>query len=496
LTEIEDAGAPTNLREATLSGVKWTTASRILAEIGVFAASVMLARLIPPAEFGLTAVAVFVATLARGMSSQGIGSFIVQLDSPTSRHYRAAVLLCLMAGLVGSGLTLIFAATASDPLFGSRATELLLIATPVTLVGSFSAVPLAQLQRSLDFRRLGTLDALSSLSAPVTAVGLAVAGLDGEAIILGLLVSVALTSVLSFAWSRPARPGWHRREMREILGFGAPTTGSSLLYTAVRNIDYVILAASLPAAQVGYYVRAFLLGSDYQSKISGILLRISFPVLSRARDLAEMRRIRARMIRVHATLLFPLLFGLIAVAPTFVPWLYGENWEPAGELAQILAIGGMIAAVGTGTGPLLLATGHPRALFLYNLIGLFAYTATVLIAVPYGVVTVCWAVVGMRLFLFLVLQYAIVERKVGIPMLATLRDDALPAVVGGVPQMLVTMAGLDLLAPELPTFLALAIPGLAGLVVYVLIVRTFFAAAWRDLALLFGRLFARSRPAP
>ena len=121
-----------------------------------------------------------------------------------------------------------------------------------------------------------------------------------------------------------------------------PAAGSSVLYAVSRNVDYVILAARLPAAQVGYYLRAFQLGSDYQSKISGILLRVAFPVLSRSRDLDEVRRMRARIVRVHAAVLFPLLFGLIALAPVFVPFVYGDAWEPAVPLTQIIAVGGLV----------------------------------------------------------------------------------------------------------------------------------------------------------
>ena len=106
---------------------------------------------------------------------------------------------------------------------------------------------------------------------------------------------------------------------------------------------------------------------------------------------------RARMIRVHTTILFPLLFGLIAVAPEFVPWMYGERWTGAAGLTQILAVGGMVAAVGTGTGALLMATGHTRACSGATASAFVAYAIAVLAAVPFGVTAVCVAVVGVRL---------------------------------------------------------------------------------------------------
>ena len=466
-----------------MSGVKWTSAARLLAELAVFASSIVLARLIVPAEFGVTVVAVFAAALGTSVAVQGIGSFIVHGDAPTPRQSRAAVLLCLIVGLAGSVVIAGFALAVAPGLFGDRAAELTLIAAPVMLLSSLSAVPMAQLQRRLDFRRLAVVEAGMSLAGPLVAVTLAVAGVEAEALIAGILASAATAAALAAAYSRPARPGWFPHEMRQIAGYGGPAAGSSVLYAVMRNVDYVILAARLPAAQVGYYLRAFQLGSEYQSKISGILLRVAFPVLSRSRDLDEVRRIRARIIRVHAAVLFPLLFGLIALAPVFVPLAYGDAWEPAVELTQVLAVAGLVSVLGTGTGPLLLATGHPRALFRYNLFALAAYVAGVLIAVPYGLIAVCWTVAGVTAASFLVLQYAVVERVVGIPLAETLRD-AIPALVCGLALLAVGRAGVALLETELADVWILLAAGLAAVGVYAASMRLLFPSTWSDLALL------------
>lgn len=479
-----DESAP-DLRAATLSGVKWTSAARLLAESAVFIASIVLARLISPAEFGFTVVAVFAVAIGQSVAIQGIGSYLVQAATPSREQERAAVLLCLVVGMLGMALTAGFALAVAPSLFGEREAELTLMVSPVALLSSLTAVPLANLQRRLDFRRLAIVEAGMSLAGPVVAVGLALAGVEAEALIAGLLASAAASALLASAYSRPARPGWYPKEIREIAGFGVPAGGSSVLYAVTRTVDYVILAARVPAAQVGYYLRAFQLGSEYQSKISGILLRVAFPVLSRSRDLAEVRRMRARIIRVHAAVLFPLLFGLIALAPVFVPFVYGDVWAPAVPLTQILAVGGLVTALGTGTGPLLLATGHPRALFTYNLIVLVAYVAGVLIAVPHGLIAVSWTVVGVTAVSFLVLQYAVVERVVGIPLLETLRD-AVPALCSGLILLATAWLGVQLLDPALPDLLVMLLAGLAGVAIYALVLRILFAATWRDLAALAG----------
>ena len=195
------------------------------------------------------------------------------------------------------------------------------------------------------------------------------------------------------------------------------------------------------------------------------------------------------MIRVHTTILFPLLFGLIAVAPQFVPWMYGDRWAGAATPTQILAVGGMVSAVGTGTGALLLAAGRPGALLGYNGVAFVAYVIAVLGAVPFGVTAVCVAVVGARLVTFVVLQWFVVERMVGIPILETVRDDVIPALTGGLPQLAVTVIGMRLcLDASLPVIVSMAVPGALGLAVYAAIVRVRFPATWADMRMLAARL--------
>ena len=422
-----------SLGESTLSGVRSMGLTRVVAEAAGLISSIVLARLVSPAEFGRTAAAMFIAMLAIAIQQQGVGSFLVAHRTPTPSHFQAACFASLAAGAAGTVLTLAFALTLAPPVFGDGAAFFVVLAAPTWLLASLTAIPIAQLQRQLNFGRLAIIQSSASVLGPGIAILLAVGAPEGEAMILGAVAAVGVTAVLGWVLSRPPKPAWHPAETREIVRFGTPTSASSLLYAAIRNVDYLILAAFIPAFQVGLHMRAFTLGFDYQSKITQVLLSVAFPVFSRAKDLEEMRRVRARMIRVHTTILFPLLFGLIATAPEFVPWMYGERWSGAAQLTQILAVGGMVSAVGTGTGALLLAAGRPGTLLGYNGVSFVTYAIAVLCAVPFGVTTVCVAVVSVRLVTFVVLQRVVVERKVGIPILEIARNDVLAAVTAGLP---------------------------------------------------------------
>ena len=258
-----------------------------------------------------------------------------------------------------------------------------------------------------------------------------------------------------------------------------------------RNVDYVIIAARMGAVQVGLYWRAYQFGVEYQSKISSIMMRVALPVYSRAASVEDMRALRARIVRVHASILFPLLALLIVLAPEALPWLLGEPWRPAVLPTQILAVAGMTAAVLTGLGPLMLALGKPKPLLYWNLGSSVAYALMVFLVAPLGLTAVCIGVVGMRITTLLIAQRVMIQGLAGIPM-RTLLDDAGPALVGTLALLAVgfPLAG-SLAAAGVPVFVLCAIVAAAGLGVYAITLRTLFAASWADLILLASRVFPR-----
>jgi O-antigen/teichoic acid export membrane protein len=479
------------LREATLSGIRWLTIARVSSELLLIVTTIVLARLISPAEFGRAAIALIVSALATSLASESFGTPLVQRPALPQEHVRTAVLLSIGVGFLLSVATLLLAPVVSDPLFGPDTANLVQLMAPMFLLSGLAVVPQALFQRDLNFQRIGSIEIAARLVAAPASVGLAIAGLDGEAIVLGALVSSAVSTVLLLTFGTRTAPGFDRAALRDITAFGIPAALSGMVRQANRNIDYAILGARLGAAQVGFYWRAFQFGVDYQSKISSIMLRIAFPVYSRSQNLDDMRALRARIVRFHATLIFPLLGTSIALAPVAIPWLLGERWEPAVLPTQILSVAGMTAAVMTGIGPLLLALGRPKVLLGWNIVSLVPYVLMIYFLAPMGITTVCIGVVGLRVATLLLYQWFLLQRLVGIPF-RRLWDDVGPATVATLALLAVAFplrAALD--SAGAPVLVTLSVAAAAGGGVYLLSLRAFFGAAWGDVTMLADRLLPR-----
>lgn len=478
------------LREAALAGVRWMTIAKVASEVVLLGSTVVLARLISPADFGLAAIALIVTALATVLTGESFGTPLVQRKEVRSAHVRAAMTMSLTFGAALATLTFLLAPLA-DPLFGDGTASLIRLMAPAFLIASVSVVPHALLQRELDFRRLSSIEICHRIGGAAVSMGLAIGGLNAEAILLGSLAGAALSSVLLVFAARPPLPGLDRGAMRDIASFGVPAGLSGLLRAVNRNVDYAIIGARLGAAQVGLYWRAYQFGVEYQSKISSIMMRVALPVYSRAASIEDMRVLRARIVRVHATILFPLLALLIVLAPEGLPWLLGEPWRPAVLPTQILAVGGMTAAVMTGLGPLMLALGKPKALLYWNLCAATAYGLMVYLVAPLGLVEVCVAVVAMRITTLVIAQRVLLQGLAGIPMRSLLHD-AGPAVVASVALLGVCFPlTAALVAAGIPTLVLCCLVGAAGTAAYALTLRTLFAATWADVMLLASRVLPR-----
>lgn len=475
------------LREATLLGIRWVGIARVLAELIAFAAVVLLARMIPPAEFGRAAVALIVQAFATLLAIDGFGTPLVQRRLVGRAHLESAAAMSLLAGLGLTVLTLVLARTVVAPVFDERTATLLALISPAFLIAALAVVPQARLQRELRFRRLSVIDVSAMTVGAVVSVGLALGGLDSQALILGALAAMTASSLLLLASLPLTLPRPHRAETRELATFGTPMAMATMAGAALRNVDYAILGAVMTPAQVGFYYRAFQLGVDYQRKITGVLQRIAVPIYSRTESLGDMRALRFRITRVTTSAVFPLLGLFIVLAPAVVPWLFGDRWEPSVVPAQILAVAGMAAAVVVGAGSPVVAAGRPGLMLAFNAGRLGVYALAIFLAAPYGLTAVCLAVVAFQFVTLLAAQHFLLG-AIGVPFVQLWRDIA-PAAVATAALVVVAFA-----ASELLEHLGVPVVGLimgttaAGAAAYAVVLRLGFTEAWADVRTLITRV--------
>ena len=502
---MSDESLPiSDLRAATLRGLRWVVFSRPIIELLNVAMMVALARLVAPADFGRYAVAVIIVDLG-SITAQGVGVALVQRKTVTREHVQAGLALSMLSVLVLCGLIVAAAGLVVEPIYGSGTADLVLLMLPLMFLSAANDVPVAILQRRLEFRRLSALQVVMSAATGATSVTLAVAGMNGVALALGLVAGTVVATPIVWAWTCPPPPRLRRAAARELLNYGGPASLAALGWAGFRNCDYAIVGAALGPLQAGFYYRAYTVAIDYQKKVSGLVVSFGFPLLSRAGTADDQKMLRGRMVRMETLVLFPALTLLAIVAPVLIPWFFGDQWASATVPTQILAIGGAATLVIDAVGAHLMATGRGRAILGYGWGHFLAYATAVVIASPFGIAAVAVAAATVH-GAFVFVAYVLLLQDHGARRTALLVraakelwSDILPATVSCAALAAVAVPlALVLSTAQFPPLAFLAIVTAASAATYLMALRLIFPSSLRSLGNVVAHLLpdrrAKTRP--
>ncbi|MDX6672420.1 MAG: lipopolysaccharide exporter [Solirubrobacteraceae bacterium] len=393
------AGGPSLARSAA-SGVKWTSS----AAAAVFAIQIVqtgaLAHLLSPRDFGLMAALVVVVGLAQAFADMGMSSAIVVREDVTRERLSSLYWTNVLAG---AGVTALV--VASTPLvvafYGEpRLAGLLPWAALAFLVGSLGQQFQPLLQRELRFDVLARIDVVAPLAGMSVAVGAAAGGAGALALVLGFLANSAARSLLLIAhgWRR-WRPGLRlrRSDLRGYLSFGAYQMGERTVTFLTANVDYLLVGRFLGAHELGLYSIAYQLVVRPLMLLNPVLTRVATPIFARRqRDDASLRRGFGEITRLLAYVMFPLLGAIAVAAPLLVPTLFGHQWDGSVAVIQILAVVGVLKALGQPIGAVLLGKNRPDLGFRLTLVMLPLLTGALWAVVDQGIVAVAIAYAAVQ----------------------------------------------------------------------------------------------------
>lgn len=456
------------LKKKAASGVKWTALSAIITTVLQFLQLAVLARILSPVDFGLMAMLMIVLGLAQAFADMGISNAIIHRQDTTREQLSSLYWLNIAAGIFVS-----LVVVASTPLIVGlfnepRLEELVFWAALGFLMISVGQQFQILLQKELRFKELALIESLSAFVGALVAILSAMAGHGVLSLIWGYLVNAALRSVmLLFTGWRCWRPELHfnKLDLKGYIGFGLYQMGERSINYFGSRIDQLLLGTLLGAQALGYYNMAFNLVIQPMSRISPILMRVAFPLFATVQDdVSLLRRGYLMVMRVLAMINFPILLGLAAIAPVFVPNVLGESWLPSVILVQLLAIVALLRSTGNPVGALLLARGRADLGFKWNLVILIIQIPGIYVgALLGGAVGIAIALITLQI-VFSIFNYTILLRTLIGRCARDYFASMLPALLFSVVMALSVLVA-SMLAAEKTAF-AMAVQIVCGMIVF------------------------------
>lgn len=357
-------------------GLKWTALSMVLFRFARLGTTIILARILTKPEFGLVTMAMAFILAFQALRDIGFGPAFVQrkdLDEEEERVFTSTmfwVVLAINVAMFIVGFALApYAASFFEKLDGLE--PILQGVFCLLLIEAISTVPTAILQKRLEFGMIATGEMVGIVLHSVLSIVLALMGFGAWSIVLGTLGSRLAQTLLVVKMSewRPSLV-FSGKAASELFGFGRFLWGNSLLGASSKVVDKMVVGKILGDAALGFYGNAYNLCTTASKPIFSIILRVTFPALSKIQDdPPAIRRAVMSAVTNVSLVTVPLSFGLSAVATDFVSVVYGPDWVPMAPIVQVLSAYGIVASIGSITAPILMATGRVKNLFFYALFG-------------------------------------------------------------------------------------------------------------------------------
>jgi O-antigen/teichoic acid export membrane protein len=405
-------------RDQIVSSSKWAILGNIVPRLFGPVFSIILARLLTPADYGVVGIASMAISLMGMIQSAGMGEAVIQRQERESDFANVAFWVNCCISLV-LFVVMVVLAGAWGAFFHEPLVAPVLRLMAFQLLGmAVSTVPMALLRKRFQFRRVLQINLTVLIITFVVSIPLAWVGAGYWALAGGTVFSAFVTAFLALRYSG-WRPVW---SFDWALAGGAVAFGGfvlleNLLGWLSMNIDRMIVGRYLTPAALGVYILAFNLSISLADSICGGLRGVFLPALSRAQsDMDHFRKLFTDMTHCIMVLVIPVAVGLASVADPLTDIVYGPRWQGMGlnVALSLLVLYAGIGQLWSLNSDAYKAIGRPDIAPKYG-IWLNIFLASVfLLFVHYGLTVFCLARVGAVLCTGVV-HTVIVQRVLGLP---------------------------------------------------------------------------------
>lgn len=342
----EDRAGEAAVAGAAARGVAILGVRTLLLQVATIGATVALARLLAPRDYGLFAVGLAVQQLTRAGIDLGLPVPLVRRKAPpTLEELRALTGFVLLVGVAIAGLAALVAFGVMPLVWERRAVldvvAVMCLATPFYAARTASMV---RLERGLAFGRIALVETTEALGFYAFAVPAAALGLGAYSLAGGTAVAIASSAAVALLvapW--PFGVSLRFRLLRPLARLGA---GAGLIYPVqlVREMGFVsVLTAIGGASLTGFYGFAQRIFSIPTALLIA-LQRVSLPALSQVETGARRDERTAQAIAVSGVVLGLPMALLVGAVDPLLAVAFGDRWVPAGDVVRGAALGTALAS--------------------------------------------------------------------------------------------------------------------------------------------------------
>lgn len=361
--------------------------------------TVVLSRVLTPAEVGVFAVASVFAALATNFRDFGIAEYLIQAKALSEQNIRAAFAVNIgtswsmgLAMFLGSGWVGEF--YRSDVI-----ADVMRVQSLNFLLIPFGAINMAWFRREMDFKPLFLSGILSDVLALAVAIGLALHGFGPLSLAWSSFAGIVVTVAVSLYFRPPAFPRLPGlRGIGEVLRFGSFASGIYVLGQLGKGAPEMIIGRVQGVADVALFSRAGGLVQMFRQLVIKAIMPVCLPYFAQSvREEQNVNRAYMRGVAIFTVIGWTFLGFLALAAFPAIRIVYGDQWAASVPLARILCIAGSIELVHYLAKEALFANGQVKLATRLQVLLQVAQVIGLAAVIPFGLPGACWGLLASAL---------------------------------------------------------------------------------------------------
>lgn len=454
------------IKNQAIFGVLWTFADTFLIRGMVLVSSLWLARILGPDEFGLIGmISIFIA-IGITLVDSGLSSSLIRSKNNTKLDYSTVFFANLFISIIAYVIVFFAAPYIADFYNQPILIDIIRLYCLTFVISALSAVQLAKLNKTLAFKKIAKYNLPSSILGIIVGLYLGYTGFGvWSIVVMNITIKVTLFLIL---W---VRSDWKPEfifsmsKLKYHYNYGYKLLLSTLINKLFINVYHVIIGKSYSLTQLGYYERSVTFNSYSNDVITGIIKKVTFPLLAKIQDdKKKVAKAYKNILQLSFFITAPIMLGFAAEAKPIFLLILGEEWLPAVPYFQILCIASILYPNHSFNLNILKVYGRSDLFLKLEVYKKIVITILIFATYSFGILGLVWSSVFASLFALIINTYYS-TKHINYPLVTQLKDMVKPFCISVLVSF--TMLMIVEYSSELNLFVQIGVSSLVGIFLYV-----------------------------
>ncbi len=393
-----------NLKNQSLNATIWTIIDIVFNKATFFVATLVLARLLGPNEFGLIGMIWVFFTIGTTLVDSGLSVSLIRTANPDDVEYSTIFYINLVMSLIAYLIIFIASPFIADFYAQPILKSLIRIYCFGFIITALRMIAQTMLIREMNFKKIAILNIPGNIVGLIIGVFMAMNEYKVWSIV-GLYLSNQIVATMMYFIFVKWRPKivFSIEKMKYHWNFGYKLMLSAQLNTVFDNMYNIVIGKFYSVQSLGYYERAYTFNNYPVSILSGIISKVSLPLLSQiSEDKQRTLQVYRKISMLSFYILSPLMLGALVLAKPLFSLVLGEQWIPAVPFFQILCLGYMLYPIHSLNINILSIYGKSNLFLKLEIIKKVMLIVLVLVAFNFGIYGLVWSsVISSYIALFI-----------------------------------------------------------------------------------------------